>query len=365
MKITAALVKSMGEPFEIEEIDLDDPRSDEILVRIIGAGLCHTDLFFRDHVPKPIPSVFGHEGAGIVEKVGEKVVNIEPGDHVVLSYNSCGSCNRCLQGYPSYCQDWQKINLNGTRADGSYTLSKDGSPLYGAFFNQSSFANYALASQRKTVKVPKDIPLEMLGPLGCGVQTGAGAVLNALRASAGSSIAVFGVGSVGLSAIMAAVVAGCTTIVGIDIQQRRLEVAQQFGATHVINANEEKPVEKIQSITGSGVNFSIDTTAVPSVYRQAIESLDQMGVCGLVGVPKPGIEVNLEMSNLLWGRSTRGIIEGDSIPQVFIPQLIELYKQGRFPFDKLIKYYPIENINQAVQDSIDGITVKPVLTFAM
>ena len=365
MKITAALVKSMGEPFEIEEIDLDDPRSDEIIVRIIGAGLCHTDLFFRDHVPIPIPSVFGHEGAGIVEKVGEKVVNIEPGDHVVLSYNSCGSCNRCLQGYPSYCQDWQNINLNGTRADGSYTLSKDGSPLYGAFFNQSSFANYALASQRNTVKVPKDIPLEMLGPLGCGVQTGAGAVLNALRASAGSSIAVFGVGSVGLSAIMAAVVAGCTTIVGIDIQQRRLEVAQQFGATHVINANEEKPVEKIQFITGSGVNFSIDTTAVPSVYRQAIESLDQMGVCGLVGVPKPGIEVNLEMSNLLWGRSTRGIIEGDSIPQVFIPQLIELYKQGRFPFDKLIKYYPIENINQAVQDSIDGITVKPVLTFAM
>ena len=362
MKITAALVKSMGEPFEIEEIDLDDPRSDEIIVRIIGAGLCHTDLFFRDHVPIPIPSVFGHEGAGIVEKVGEKVVNIEPGDHVVLSYNSCGSCNRCLQGYPSYCQDWREINLNGTRTDGSYTLSKGGSPLYGAFFNQSSFANYALASQRNTVKVPKDIPLEMLGPLGCGVQTGAGAVLNALRTPAGSSIAVFGVGSVGLSAIMAAVVAGCTTIVGIDIQQRRLEVAQQFGATHVINANEEKPVEKIQSITGNGVNFSIDTTAVPSVYRQAIESLDQMGVCGLVGVPKPGIEVNLEMSNLLWGRSTRGIIEGDSIPQVFIPQLIELYKQDRFPFDKLISYYPIEEINQAAQDSIDGITVKPVLT---
>ncbi len=365
MKITAALVPAMGEPFEIEEIDLDDPRPDEIIVRMVGAGLCHTDLFFRDHIPIPMASVFGHEGAGIVEKVGENVVNIEPGDHVVLSYNSCGSCNQCLRGYPSYCQDWQKINLNGTRADGSYTLSKGGSPLYGAFFNQSSFANYALASQRNTVKVPKDIPLEMLGPLGCGVQTGAGAVLNALRAPAGSSIAIFGVGSVGLSAILAAVVAGCTTIVGIDIQQRRLELAQQFGATHVINATEEKPVEKIQFITGSGVNFSIDTTAVPSVYRQAIESLDQMGVCGLVGVPKPGTEVNLEMSNLLWGRSTRGIIEGDSIPQVFIPQLIELYKQGRFPFDKLIKYYPIENINQAVQDSIDGITVKPVLTFAM
>ena len=162
---------------------------------------------------------------------------------------------------------------------------------------------------------------------------------------------------------MAAVVAGCTTIVGIDIQPRRLELAQQFGATHVINATEEKSVEMIQSITGGGVNFSIDTTAVPSVYRQAIEALDLLGVCGLVGVPKRGSEVNLEMSNLLWGRSTRGIMEGDGVPQVFIPQLIELYRQGRFPFDNLIKYYPIEDINQAAQDSINGITVKPVLTF--
>jgi len=362
MKITAALVKSIGEPFEIEEIDLDDPRSDEIIVRIVGAGLCHTDLFFRDHIPIPIPAVFGHEGAGIVEKVGENVDDIEPGDHVVLSYNSCGICCHCLQGNPSYCHEWLKLNMSGARDDGSYTLSQSGSPLYGAFFNQSSFANYALASQRNTVKVPKDIPLEILGPLGCGVQTGAGAVLNALRAPAGSSIAIFGVGSVGLSAIMAAVVAGCTTIIGVDVKPERLKLAQQFGATHVINAIEQKPVQKIQSITGSGVNFSIEATGEPSVYRQAIESLDQMGVCGLVGAPEPGAELRLNMDILFWGRSTRGVVEGDSVPQVFIPQLIELYRQGRFPFDKLISYYPIEEINQAAQDSIDGITVKPVLT---
>ena len=352
MKISAALVKSIGEPFEIEEIDLDDPRPDEIIVQIVGTGLCHTDIFFRDQVPIPIPAVFGHEGAGIVEKVGENVTNIEPGDHVVLSYNSCGSCNQCSQGNPSY-----------SRVDGSYPLSQGGSPVYSAYFNQSSFANYALASQRNAVKVPKDIPLEMLGPLGCGIQTGAGAVLNALQVPTGSSIAVFGVGAVGLSAIMAAVVAGCTTVIGIDLQTSRLELAKQLGATHAIDANQENPVEKIQSITGSGINFSIDTTAVPSVYRQAIESLGPMGVCGMVGVPRLDTEVTLRMNDIFWGRSTRGIIEGDSIPQVFIPQLIELYRQGRFPFDKLIKYYPIEEINQAVKDSIDGATVKPVLTF--
>ena len=362
MKIKAALIKAMGEPFEIEEVDLDDPRPDEIIVRIVGVGLCHTDLHMRDHAKIPMPSVFGHEGAGVVEEVGKGVLNIKVGDHVVLSFNSCGGCIQCLQGSPSYCRNFQKINTYGTRVDGSHTLSKDGSPVYGHFFNQSSFASYALASRNNAVKVPKDIPIEMLGPLGCGVQTGAGAVLNTLRPPPGSSIAIFGVGSVGLSAIMAAVVAGCSTIIGIDIKAGRLDLARQFGATHVINSTEGNPVEKIQAITGSGVDFSLDITAVPSVYRQAIESLNPTGVCGLVGVPIPGMEVTLEMNHLFWGRSTRGIVEGDSVPQIFIPQLIEFYKQDRFPFDKLISYYPIEEINQAAQDSIDGITVKPILT---
>jgi aryl-alcohol dehydrogenase len=363
MKVEAAIIKSMKEPFEIGEVDLDDPRPDELIVRIVGVGLCHTDLHMRDHAEIPMPSVFGHEGAGIVEEVGEHVGNIEPGDHVVLSFNSCGGCNQCLKGNPSYCQNFQKMNISGARVDGSHTLSIDGSPVFGSFFNQSSFASYALASSNNAVKVPKDIPIEKLGPLGCGVQTGAGAVLNSLRPPPGSSITIFGVGSVGLSAIMAAVVAGCTTIIGVDIKPGRLELAQQFGATHVINSIEENTVEKIQAITGIGADFSLDMTGVPSVYRHAIESLNPTGVCGLVGVPKPGMEVTLEMNGLFWGRSTRGIVEGDSVPQIFIPQLIELYKQDRFPFDKLITYYPIEEINQAVQDSIDGITVKPVLTF--
>ena len=363
MRVKAAVIKEMGAPFEIQEVDLVKPRPDEIIVRIAGAGLCHTDLFMRDHVKIPMPAVFGHEGAGVVEKVGADVINIQVGDHVVLSFNSCGGCNQCLRGNPSYCVNFQKINTSGCRVDGSFTLSIDNSPVYGHFFNQSSFANFALASHNNAVKVPKDLPIEQLGPLGCGVLTGAGAVLNALSPPPGSSIAIFGAGSVGLSAIMAAVVAGCTTIIGVDIKPGRLELARQFGATHVINSAEEEPVEKVQAITGIGVDFSLDITAVPAVYQQAIESLNPTGVSGLVGVPKRGLEVTLEMNNLFWGRSTRGIVMGDSVPQIFIPQLIELYKQGRFLYDKLIKYYPIEEINQAAQDSFDGITVKPVLTF--
>ena len=363
MKIKAAVVPATGEPFQVEEVDLEEPRSDEILVRIVGAGMCHTDLSVRDRRPFSSPAVLGHEGAGVVERIGAGVTQVGPGDHVVLSYNSCGRCDKCLRGYPGYCQDFIKLNFGGVRSDDSSPLSKDGTPLFGAFFNQSSFATYAIASERNAVKVPKDVPLEILGPLGCGVQTGAGTVLNALRVTAGTSIAVFGTGAVGLSTIMAAVVAGCTTIIGVDIIPGRLEFARELGATHIINAAEKNSVEEIQRITGLGVNYSIETTGVPAVYRQAIESLDKLGVCGLVGGSPEGAEVSLEMRSILLGRTTRGVIEGDSIPGIFIPQMIELYKQGRFPFDKLIKFYPIEAINQAAEDSAKGITVKPVLQF--
>ena len=204
MKITAAVVPATAQAFQVEEVDLEEPRSDEVLVRIVGAGMCRTDLSVRDSMPFSTPAVLGHEGAGEVEKVGIAVTEVEPGDHVVLSYISCGHCNKCLEGYPSYCADVTQLNFSGARSDGTSPLTKDGKPLFGAFFNQSSFANYSLASERNVVKVSKDIPLEILGPLGCGVMTGAGTVLNALRVPAGTSIAIFGTGAVGLSALMAA-----------------------------------------------------------------------------------------------------------------------------------------------------------------
>ncbi|MFO7964287.1 MAG: NAD(P)-dependent alcohol dehydrogenase [Desulfobacterales bacterium] len=363
MKIKAAVSPQTGKPFEIQEVDLEEPRPNEVLVRIVGTGLCHTDLLFKDHMPIPLPAVWGHEGAGIVEKTGEAVTSVKPGDPVAISYNSCGKCNNCMCGMPYYCLNFIGLNYSGARLDGTMPISKDGSPVFGMFFGQSSFAEFSLTTERNIVKAPPDVPVELLGPLGCGVQTGAGTVLNALRVQAGSSIAVFGTGAVGLSAVMMARAVGCTCIIGVDIKEERLKAAQELGATHVINPKEKNPVEQIQAITGMGVDYSIETTAVPSVYRQALESLNMTGECVLLGAPPLGTEVTFDMQSFLTGKKTRGVIEGDSIPQIIIPQLLDLYKQGKFPFDKMITYYDAKDINQAVEDSEKGVAIKPVIRF--
>ena len=363
MKIQAAVAPATGQPFEIQEVELEEPRANEILVKVVGAGLCHTDLLFKDHMPIPLPAVYGHEGSGIVEKVGDTVTSLKPGDHVALSYNSCGACVNCLKGMSYYCLNFVPLNYSGARGDGTMPITKDGVPLFGCFFGQSSFGSYCLASERNAVKVPDDVPLELLGPLGCGFQTGAGTVINALKVKAGDSIAVFGTGAVGLSAVMGAKAAGCTTIIGVDINDERLEMAKELGATHTINSSAANPVEKIQAITGLGANYSIETSAIPAVYRQAVECLDLTGTSVLLGAPPIGTEVTFDMQMFLTGRTTKGVIEGESIPHEFIPQMIELYRQGNFPFDKLIKTYALDEINQAVADSAKGITIKPVIKF--
>jgi aryl-alcohol dehydrogenase len=365
MKINAAVVREKSRPFTVEELELEEPREDEVLVRLVGTGVCHTDLVVRDQkIPVPLPLVLGHEGAGVVEQVGQKVSKVKPGDHVVLSFFTDGTCVNCREGKLGYCHNLVGYNFGGARADGSTTLSKDGEVIHGNFFNQSSFATHALANERNVVNVRDDVPLNILGPLGCGIQTGAGAVINSLAPHAGTSIAVFGTGSVGLSAIMAARVVGCTTIIGIDIRPDRLEIARELGATHVINGSEGDTVKKIQEISGTGVNYSLETTALPAILRQAVDCLTLTGVCGLIGLAPLGTEVALDMNSILFGRTLRGVIEGDSIPDIFIPQLIELYVQGRFPFDKLIKFYKLEEINDAARDSEAGTALKPVLTFA-
>jgi aryl-alcohol dehydrogenase len=306
--------------------------------------------------------VLGHEGAGVVERVGERVKKVQPGDHVVLSFFACGKCANCKQGKPGYCANFFGGNFSGARLDGSSALKQGEKTIHGHFFGQSSFATYALASEQNVVKVRNDVPLELLGPLGCGVQTGAGSVLNTLRPEAGTSLAVFGAGPVGLSAVMAARVAGCTTIIAVDLKSNRLELAKELGATHTINAAEQNPVEAIQKIIPGGVNYSLETTAVPRVFRQAVDALTVKGVCGFVGVAPGGTEASVDLSTLLaFGRTILGIVEGDSVADVFIPRLIELYLQGRFPFDRLITFYPFNQINQAVQDSEQGTALKAVL----
>ena len=363
-EIRAAVVRNTGGPFEIETLMLEGPRRDEVLVRVVAAGMCHTDMVARDQVyDVPHPIVLGHEGAGIVESVGEDVRKVAPGDPVVLSYPWCGRCEPCHLGKPYHCVNAYPLCFGGARLDGSTaTRDADGQPVHDHFFGQSSFGTYALAYERNVVKVPEDAPLELLGPLGCGIQTGAGAVMNALKVGSGASFVAFGAGAVGLSAVMAARVVGATTIIAADVVPSRLEMAKELGATHVINSREQDPVEAVKDITGGGADYSLEATGIPAVLRQAIDALGPLGTCGIVGAAPLGAEASFDINDvMLPGKSILGIIEGSSIIDIFIPQLVELHRQGRFPFDKLVKLYDFEQINQAAEDSEKGGTIKPII----
>ncbi len=363
LDVRVAVVRGAGAPFQIESVQMDDPQAGEVLVKISAVGVCHTDMYVQSFAGLgfPAPIVLGHEGAGVVVKVGAGVTKVQPGDHVVLTFNSCGRCLNCEDGAPAYCHNFPALNLAGVRADGSTTMQQNGTPIHGNFFGQSSFGTYAIATARNVVKVPKDVPLELLGPLGCGIQTGAGSVMNVLRPEVGSTIAIFGAGAVGMSAIMAARAVGCGMIIGVDVKPNRLALARELGATHVVNAAESDPVEAIRELTGGGVRYSLEATGIIQVMRQAVDVLLPRGVCGVVGSPPPQTDLPLDPNHLLFGRTVRGIIEGESVPDIFIPALIELYKQGRFPFDKLIRQFPFEQINEAIHASESGEVLKPVL----
>ena len=360
MKIIAAVARDRSGPFTVEELELEQPRDDEVAVRLVGAGICHTDLAMRAG-QVPLPVVLGHEGAGVVERVGARVQKVAPGDHVVLSFLSCGTCPACQRGMPAYCENDLACNFAAARLDGSSSLRGSSGIVRSHFFGQSSFASHCLAGERNVVKVRDDVPLELLGPLGCGIQAGAGAVLNTAGHPFRRSIAVFGTGSVGLSAVMAAAAAGYTTIIGIDTNPARLQLASELGATHVINSAAADPATEVKAITGDGAGYAIEATGRADAVRQAVDCLAQLGTCGLIGGAPAGTEVRLDLNQVLFGRTVRGILAGDSIPDLFIPHLIELYLAGRFPFDRLITFYPLREINQAADDSLQGRVVKPVL----
>lgn len=362
--ITVAVVRAKEQPFTIERARLRGPRSDEVLVRVLATGLCHTDLIVRDQFyPVPLPAVLGHEGAGIIEAVGPEVKGLKVGDHVVLAYGVCGHCRQCSSGHGAYCEDFYGQNFGGSGVDGSNAIEDaQGQPLHDHFFAQSSFATHALARESNAVKVPEAAPLELLGPLGCGIQTGAGAVINSLKVGAGSRFAAYGAGAVGLSAVMAARLAGAAIIIAVDVVPSRLELARELGATHVINSREQDIVEAVRASSPGGVDFALESTGRVDVLEQGITALAKLGVIGVVGASKMGTLASFDVNNLLMGgRTIRGVVEGDSVPQVFIPQLVELYLQGRFPFDRLVKFYPLEQINQAAEDSARGVTLKAVL----
>ena len=362
MLIKAAVTYEKGK-FQFDEVELDEPKADEVLIKIAASGCCHTDLGGRDQMaPWPIPGVLGHEGAGIVEKVGDMVYGIKPGDHVVISYQSCGHCDPCLEGHPAQCDTWFPQNFLGRLSDGTTRLhTKDGQEL-STFFGQSSFATYAIANQRQVAVVDPEVDITLLGPLGCGFITGFGSVVNVLKCGFGDTIAVFGAGGVGLAAIMAARIVGCERIIAVGRNQPKLDMCLEVGATDVVNSKECDPVEKIRELTGGrGVKYAFDTSGVKSVIMQAIEASSTYATICTVAMSGDTLEIPIESHLMGPGRTIKGSTEGDAVAKTFIPKMVEYYKQGRFPFDKLCKKYKFEEIEQAFQDSLDGKVIKPIV----
>jgi aryl-alcohol dehydrogenase len=360
-RVTAAVCREAGAPFRIEELVLDDPRPDEVLVRFTAAGLCHTDLeVAAGRLPTPLPVVAGHEGVGVVESVGSAVGGFAPGDRVVASFSSCGTCRNCRNGQPAYCPQHFPLNFGAQRADGTTGLRDTaGEPVHDHFFGQSSFAGYGLCRPSGLVNVSgASTPDEVLAPLGCGVITGAGAVWNVLRVPPGATVAVFGAGAVGLSAVMAAVVAGAARIIVCDLRPARLDLAVRLGATDVLDGSGPGPIRELTG--GAGVEFSVECTGVPEVMSDAVAALAPLGSAAILGVA-PDLDLRTNAFALLEGRTVTGSIVGHQAPGVLVPRVLELHRRGRFPLEELIRTYPLNDIGKAVADVRSGETVKAVL----
>ena len=364
MKITAAVARTPGADFTLETVELDEPRADEIRVRIHAVGLCHTDLVARDGaMPFALPAVLGHEGAGVVEAVGSGVTKVVAGDRVAITFRSCGACARCKSGDPAYCHSMPAMNYIGMRLDGSKSIHQDGADLASNFFGQSSLATHALTYERNVIKLPADMPFEIAGPMGCGIQTGAGGIMKALACVAGSSLLILGGGAVGLSAVMGAKIQGCGTVIVVEPHAVRRSLALELGATHVIDPVAEPDLAAaVRAILAIGVDYAFDTTGRPDTLTATMACLGPKGVFGIVGIPPAGTPMPGDLGTVLtFGQTVRGIIEGDSDPDVFLPELMTHWREGRLPLERLIKTFPLAQINEAVVAQHHGDCVKVVL----
>ena len=359
----AAVMRIYSEPLTIEEIDIDGPKAGEIKVKLLATALCHTDASaWHCVVPVPVPIVLGHEGVGDVVEVGEQVTTVKPGDRVVLTACCyCGHCRACSRGLFSACARLMEVDFSGMMKDGTSRLRKGDETIF-HFFCQSSFAEYAIAHEEFVVKVPKDVPLEVLAPLGCGASTGLGAAINKAKVELGDKVAVFGCGGVGLSAIMGAKVAGASMIFAVDILDYKLEAAKECGATHTINAAKENALERIQLTSEGGVDHSIDAVGTEDSLVTSLSVLVPGGSAVVVGFAAP--TVTIDCLTLFLERSIGGCILGSIKPHYDIPRFIQLYKDGRLPLDKLITAtYSLDQINQAIADHEAGKFIKAIIKF--
>lgn len=355
IKARAAVLLEPGQDPQLTDVELRDPVGDEVLVRIDAVGICHTDITMASFFSKT-PVVFGHEGAGTVVAVGPQAAR-RVGEQVVLTFASCGSCSNCTQDRPAYCDQSTNLNMRGGRRDETSALRLDGAPITGGFFGQSSFATYAIAGSRNAVPLPDGFDPALAAPLGCSVQTGVGAVLNVIGSA--PSIAVFGAGAVGLSAVMGARIAGAATIIAVDPIAERRALAAELGATHTLDPTGTDAAAEIMTLTG-GVAGAVDTTARPDVIASAVGVLASRGTLALVGLGAPTAELPVTLI-MAKGLTVRGVVEGDSDPQVFIPQLAEYHRRGELPLDKLVSSYPFDDFGTAWAAAKAGRAIKPVL----
>jgi aryl-alcohol dehydrogenase len=364
MRATAAIFEKLCTPLSVTEVEIDEPGPGEALVKIVATGVCHTDALARDgDMPFPAPGVLGHEGAGIVEAVGAGVTNVVVGDKVVIGWPWCGRCRNCLEGQPRYCLQLGPLVIAGSRADGTTALRRlDGSPLHSHFFGQSSFASYSICAASALVPVDADADVALLGPLACGISTGAGAVLNALRPFTGSSIVIYGAGAVGLSAVMAARLTAATHIIAVDRLPARLALARELGATETIDVSTGlDPVATVAEICGGPADFALDCAGNLNVLRQAGDSIGMRGTVALIGGAPAGAAFSMDHQSTLWGKKVVGILGGEGRSESLINALISLNKQGRFPYDRLIQTFRLDQVNEALEASHSGDVIKPVL----
>jgi aryl-alcohol dehydrogenase len=361
----AAAVMRGKDKISLEPLSLSAPRPDEVMVRVLSAGICGTDIEVLDGRLDllPTPVVLGHEGAGIVEEVGRDVTGVTAGDTVILTVAACGQCPPCRSGRPGYCVQHDTLNFSGGRSDGTTSLTDEsGEPVHSHFFYQSSWAERSIAHVSNVIKVSPDVDPAVLGPFGCGVLTGAGSVYDVLEVQPDTSIAVFGLGSIGLSAIMAAAEAGASRIIAVARKKAQLDRALAVGATDVIDTTQTDDVQAaIRDLTGQpGVDYSLEATGSPQVMRTAVDVLAETGHTVLTGVAA-GQRLELDPWDLIRGRTVHGTTLGDADPAILLPRLVDLHLQGKFPIDTIETHYPLRQLDQAIDDARSGTTAKAVL----
>jgi S-(hydroxymethyl)glutathione dehydrogenase/alcohol dehydrogenase len=369
MKIKAAVAWAPNQPLKIEIIDLEMPKKGEVLVKMIASGVCHTDAFTLsgDDPEGLFPTILGHEGGGIVESVGEGVTTLKKGDHVIPLYvPECKECSFCLSGKTNLCQKIRETQGKGLMPDGTSRFSKDGQPIF-HYMGTSTFAEYSVIAEISLVKVNPEAPLDKICLLGCGVTTGIGAVLNTAKVEKGATIAVFGLGGIGLSVIQGAVMAGAKRIIAIDINEDKKAIAKQFGATDFVNPKKfDKPIQEvIVEMTNGGVDYSFECIGNVNLMRAALECAHKgWGESIIIGVAGAGQEISTRPFQLVTGRVWRGSAFGGVKGRSELPTYVEKYLSGEINLDDMVTFQmPIEEINKAFELMHEGKAIRSVVKF--